>query len=325
MISGDETTLQVADVTEILHLVDGIDLWRQTDLRQKRSRILPLEGEVMNGEDHGNSRTHLAQIDGGKRRLPVMRMHKIRLPAGQGPGSDLGTRKRQHGKALPVVRVVHAMLIDIRAARALVECRRVEDEEAEAIDLEVTQRGLLTQEIVELHQRRMKARQGEDRWVAGDERMGFDAVGGQGLGKGTGHIGQAAGFDQRVNFGGDGKHVQRHARGIMATGTTLFLVPVIGFPHPLDELGTAQRQRKINSCHLGHPFRLLAALRTGRTGSSVITRPSSWAEACASAMRRPAFAVVSDADACRVSQSLRAVCQWASSRPSGRPSSSQSE
>lgn len=82
----------------------------------------------------------------------------------------------------------------------------------------------------------------QDGRITWHQRVGLDAVAGERFGEGAGHIRQTTGLDQRIDFRCHGQHMQWHARRELAARPKLFLVAVIGFPHPLNELRPAQRQ-----------------------------------------------------------------------------------
>jgi len=213
VVGSHQSALQVADVAEIFHAVETVGMGRQSDRTQHLRRELTLEGEVVDRQHDRHRAAHRPHVDRGQCRLPVVAMHEIRLPTGKGAGGDFGRGKRQDGKALPVVGVVVAVTIDIGSAVAVVKLWRIENEQAEAVDFEMSQCGPFAQQIVEFHQRRMTPGLIEQGRITGHEAMRIDAECRQGLGQGACHIGQPAGLDQRIDLGGYGENLQPFARG----------------------------------------------------------------------------------------------------------------
>ncbi len=100
-IGGLQTAFEEADIAEIFHAVHGIERGRQADHRQDIGAVLALESDIVDGDDARHADAHLAQIDRGEGRLPVMGMDDIGAPAGISPPAisaaalDSAAKRRQ--------------------------------------------------------------------------------------------------------------------------------------------------------------------------------------------------------------------------------------
>ncbi|MEJ1968719.1 MAG: hypothetical protein WDN03_08855 [Rhizomicrobium sp.] len=182
------------------------------DLGQHVRREISLVGQVVDGEHRGRSRMlRLRQQERKQARVPVIGMDDIRLPirnaAGE-PGGDM----RQEGEATRVVGPVPAVTVLIQAAIAHIERRRVDQpyRDQGIRKLAGDQRGILHA------QKRLQPRL--DAWVlqpgkrAGISRhqnADIHALLHQRDRQRARHIGQPAGFRQRISLRGYEQYTHR--------------------------------------------------------------------------------------------------------------------
>src|SRR6185503_14238597 len=100
-------------------------------LEQAR-RKLPLECEVVDGEDSGwrlaacFRRAVETQIGWYERSLPIVRVNDIRRIVAQHSVADLSRDESQGGEALGIVRPVLAVGVDVGVPRAVEQMRRIQ-------------------------------------------------------------------------------------------------------------------------------------------------------------------------------------------------------
>lgn len=151
----------------------------------------------MNGEQARNFRRFgITHVDWRHGSLPVMSVQKIRPPVGKFAGCNAGRRQRKRRKALPVVGIILARLVEIGPAGALVISGRIEDEEIQSLVPAFEQIGLFAQQVgefVTFH----RVRHGSfHRRVPGYKRARLDAIGFERDGERAGNIGEPSGLDQ---------------------------------------------------------------------------------------------------------------------------------
>lgn len=181
---------------------------RQVEAGEDAGRELALEGDIVDGDGAWAFRHEaVAHVDRRHRRLPVMGMDEVRLPAGKHSGRNLRRRPGQGGEAFPVVGMVDAGGIEIGAARPVVKAWGVEDQQVQSPVLDLQDGGFFAQQVIEAMAGHGALHGGKNGRVAGNQGPGSDAQRLEGERQGARHIRQPAGLDQREYLGGDGKNL----------------------------------------------------------------------------------------------------------------------
>ena len=172
---------------------------------------MALKGEVVDGDRRAGTaaRPGIMKIGGRKRRLPVVRVHDVRLKARDCAAPDVGADPRERGEALRIVRPVAGRPGRDRDCRAAsIEMRSVEREQIETRRLAGEHARRSSEQIVVLVRRRGVGELGLDRRISRDERPHFDAFALERAGQRPSDVGEPAGLDQRKDLRGDGENLQ---------------------------------------------------------------------------------------------------------------------
>ena len=254
VVGERQAALQKADPAVVFDAIDGESVRRQAQRLQQVGRKLPLECDVVDGDDGCRPATLLraceAEIDRSQRGLPIVRMYDVERIAARSATTNLGRRISEGAKALGVVAPIRAMRILIWTAGTSIEVRRVQDQQREPGRLGRDQCRRSAEQILPavhdlgagqpIHDLRITWQQGGD----------GDAERRQREGQRTGDIREAAGLDQREDFGRDRQDAQiAHA----ARRWRLLIIWVV------------IRQM---------PFSVRRKRRASSSGSSPTTRPS---------------------------------------------------
>ena len=202
--------LEESDSAVIFDAVDGEGLRRQAEGGEDLGGKLALEGEVMHGHHRAGARAPaVLQISGGEARLPVVGVDDLRREARDEALAERGADFRERREAKSVVHEVAAVRSGIGAAVAVIEVRGVEHEKIERAGAADEHAGGAAEQILEFRDGLGLFQRRQHRAVAGAERAQRDLFGEQRAGQGAGDVGEAAGLDQRIDFGRDRKRDDR--------------------------------------------------------------------------------------------------------------------
>jgi hypothetical protein len=88
--------------------------------------------------------------------VPIVSVNNIGNPAGERSARHFGGCKAQRCEAFPVVGIINPRSVNVGATVACIEGRAVKNQQAEAFDPRVEQRGPFAQQFIENEQRRRR-------------------------------------------------------------------------------------------------------------------------------------------------------------------------
>ena len=146
--------------------------------------------------------------------LPIMRMDDVGHEIRHVTQPDVGGHVRERGKAQAVVRPIRSLGRRIRIAGTAEQMWRIEHEQIELAGARFQQPRDAAEEQRPFQQRLGVLERIHHRGIAGNQRAHLDAFGTQGQWQRAGHVGEAAGLDDGIDFGGDREDAHRLTHSI---------------------------------------------------------------------------------------------------------------
>lgn len=204
---ASQTGLQVADAAVILDTVDRISMRRQFETAEDVRAELALESEVVNRDDRWPVDTAIAHVGRNQRCLPVVDVNEVGVEPFQHAAREDGAGHRERREPLPVVGMVLAGSIVIRAARSCEKGGAIEHVEVELSDSDGDETCLLAEEVGEFMHRLTARGPRHDARITRDERADLNAHSLEHGRQGARDIGETTRLDQRVDLGSDRKNL----------------------------------------------------------------------------------------------------------------------
>ena len=204
LAGGQDGPLHQVHVPEVgQHALVEVAAVQADDVLEDLLAVAALVFDVVDGEDGvgvrqlGHPVALLQQVDGDQGGLPVVAVDDVRRPVQLGGGGQNGTG--EEGEALAVVEVA----VDLGALEVVFV---VHEPVGDALPLQLEQAAVGLPpgqgDVEVLEEGHLVPPELADALVEGEDDGDLVALLGQGLGQGTGHVGQTAGLDERSAFAG---------------------------------------------------------------------------------------------------------------------------